>query len=64
VDWPALAQRFVKSLGLEFNAYTTQIEPHDGIAELCDAQRRINTIAIDLCRTSGDTSRSGTSSRR
>jgi hypothetical protein len=50
VDWPALAQRFVESLGLEFNAYTTQIEPHDGIAELCDAQRRVNTIAIDLCR--------------
>jgi adenylosuccinate lyase len=50
VDWPALAKRFVESLGLEFNAYTTQIEPHDGIAELCDAQRRINTIAIDLCR--------------
>jgi adenylosuccinate lyase len=50
VDWPAMAKRFVESLGLEFNAYTTQIEPHDGIAELCDAQRRINTIAIDLCR--------------
>jgi adenylosuccinate lyase len=50
VDWPALAQRFVESLGLEFNAYTTQIEPHDGIAELCDAQRRANTIVIDLCR--------------
>ena len=50
VDWPALAQRFVESLGLDFNAYTTQIEPHDGIAELCDAQRRINTILVDLCR--------------
>ncbi|MEO8161591.1 MAG: adenylosuccinate lyase [Arenimonas sp.] len=50
VDWPKLAQRFVESLGLDFNAYTTQIEPHDGIAEFCDAQRRINTIAIDLCR--------------
>ena len=50
VDWPALARRFVESLGLDFNAYTTQIEPHDGIAELCDAQRRVNTIAIDLCR--------------
>jgi len=50
VDWPALAQRFVESLGLEFNAYTTQIEPHDGIAEMCDAQRRVNTIVIDLCR--------------
>jgi adenylosuccinate lyase len=50
VDWPDLAQRFVQSLGLEFNPYTTQIEPHDGIAELCDVQRRINTILIDLCR--------------
>ena len=50
VDWPALARRFVESLGLDFNPYTTQIEPHDGIAELCDAQRRINTILIDLCR--------------
>ncbi len=50
LDWPAFAQRFVESLGLAFNPYTTQIEPHDGIAELCDAQRRINTILIDLCR--------------
>ncbi|KFN50874.1 adenylosuccinate lyase [Arenimonas composti] len=50
VDWAAFAQRFVGSLGLDFNPYTTQIEPHDGIAELCDAQRRINTILVDLCR--------------
>ncbi|HMB56322.1 MAG TPA: adenylosuccinate lyase [Arenimonas sp.] len=50
IDWPAFAQRFVESLGLTFNPYTTQIEPHDGIAELCDVQRRINTILIDLCR--------------
>ncbi|HTD27809.1 MAG TPA: adenylosuccinate lyase [Xanthomonadaceae bacterium] len=50
VDWPAFAQRFVESLGLVFNPYTTQIEPHDCIAELCDVQRRINTICIDLCR--------------
>ena len=50
VDWPAFARRFVESLGLEFNAYTTQIEPHDYIAELCDAHKRIGTIAIDLCR--------------
>jgi adenylosuccinate lyase len=50
VDWPGLARCFVESLGLDFNPYTTQIEPHDGIAELCDAQRRINTILIDLCR--------------
>ncbi|MCL1633770.1 adenylosuccinate lyase [Luteimonas sp. SX5] len=50
VDWPALAKRFVESLDLDFNAYTTQIEPHDGIAEISDAQKRIDTICIDLCR--------------
>ena len=50
VDWPALAQRFVESLGLDFNPYTTQIEPHDGVAEISDAVRRANTILIDFCR--------------
>ncbi|MGQ4659218.1 adenylosuccinate lyase [Lysobacter sp. F6437] len=50
IDWPAFSQRFVQSLGLEWQPYTTQIEPHDGIAEICDVQRRIDTIAIDLCR--------------
>jgi adenylosuccinate lyase len=50
VDWPAFSARFVGALGLQFNPHTTQIEPHDGIAELCDVQRRINVIAIDLCR--------------
>ncbi len=50
IDWPRLAQGFVESLGLHFNAYTTQIEPHDFIAELGDAQRRINTILIDFAR--------------
>jgi adenylosuccinate lyase len=50
VDWPALSQRFVESLGLPFNPYTTQIEPHDCIAELCDAMRRANTVLVDLCR--------------
>ena len=50
IDWAAFAQRFVESLGLDFNPYTPQIEPHDGIAELCDVQRRIDTITIDLCR--------------
>jgi adenylosuccinate lyase len=50
IDWPAFSRHFVESLGLTFNPYTTQIEPHDGIAEMCDAQRRINTILIDLCR--------------
>ncbi|HEU0276718.1 MAG TPA: adenylosuccinate lyase [Rhodanobacteraceae bacterium] len=50
LDWPAFARRFVESLGLEWNAYTTQIEPHDAIAELCDVERRLNTILIDLAR--------------
>ena len=50
VDWPALSRDFVQGLGLHFNAYTTQIEPHDCVAEIGDAMRRINTILIDLCR--------------
>jgi adenylosuccinate lyase len=50
VDWPAFARRFVEGLGLGFNPYTTQIEPHDCIAELGDAMRRIGTVGIDLCR--------------
>ncbi|MGH8032069.1 MAG: adenylosuccinate lyase [Luteimonas sp.] len=50
IDWPAFAQHFVQSLGLDFNAYTTQIEPHDGIAEIADVCKRIDTICIDLCR--------------
>lgn len=50
VDWPKFAKQFVESLGLEFNPYTTQIEPHDGIAELCDVMRRSNIILIDCCR--------------
>jgi adenylosuccinate lyase len=50
IDWEALARRIVGGLGLEFNAYTTQIEPHDGLAALFDALARINTIVIDLDR--------------
>ena len=50
VDWPAFARRFVEGLGLPFNPYTTQIEPHDNIAELGDAVRRANTVLIDLAR--------------
>ena len=50
LDWPAFSRRFVESLGLDWQPYTTQIEPHDGVAELCDACKRIDTIAIDLCR--------------
>lgn len=50
VDWHALSERFVTSLGLSWNAYTTQIEPHDYIAELFDAVARFNTIVIDFDR--------------
>ncbi|MCL6414896.1 adenylosuccinate lyase [Aestuariirhabdus sp. Z084] len=50
VDWQANAQQFVQSLGLEWNPYTTQIEPHDYIAELYDAIARFNTILIDFDR--------------
>ncbi|HEY4093643.1 MAG TPA: adenylosuccinate lyase [Luteibacter sp.] len=50
VDWPVLASGFVEGLGLTFNPYTTQIEPHDGIAEFADVLRRINIILIDLAR--------------
>jgi adenylosuccinate lyase len=50
VNWEASAKAFVESLGLTFNPYTTQIEPHDYIAELFDAVRRFNTILIDFNR--------------
>lgn len=50
VDWVANAKDFIESLGLSFNPYTTQIEPHDYIAELYDAIARFNTILIDLDR--------------
>ena len=50
IDWRAFSQRFVTGLGLDYNPYTTQIEPHDGVAEYCDAVRRANTIMIDLAR--------------
>ncbi len=49
-DWPALSRAFIESLGLQWNPYTTQIEPHDWIAEYCDALARINTILLDACR--------------
>ncbi len=49
-DWAAFAQHFVESLGLQWNPYTTQIEPHDYIAELFDATARCNTILIDFSR--------------
>ncbi|MDI5893138.1 adenylosuccinate lyase [Halomonas rhizosphaerae] len=50
VDWEANARTFVEGLGLTFNPYTTQIEPHDYIAELFDAVCRFNTILIDFDR--------------
>ena len=50
INWPAHSQAFVESLGLAFNPYTTQIEPHDYMAELFDALRRFNTILIDFNR--------------
>lgn len=50
IDWAKNAEHFVTSLGLTFNPYTTQIEPHDYIAELFDALRRYNTILIDFNR--------------
>jgi adenylosuccinate lyase len=50
VEWPLVAQRLVESLGLEWNAYTTQIEPHDWDAEYFDALARCNSILTDLCR--------------
>ena len=50
LDWEKFARRFVEKLGLEFNPYTIQIEPHDAIAELFDAYARCNTILLDLDR--------------
>lgn len=50
IDWALTAREFIESLGLDWNPYTTQIEPHDYIAELYDAVARFNTILIDLDR--------------
>ncbi|WP_455379800.1 adenylosuccinate lyase [Acidihalobacter prosperus] len=50
VDWDKFSKNFVEGLGLTWNPYTTQIEPHDYIAELFDAIRRFNVILIDLSR--------------
>lgn len=50
-DWQVIAQNVIeKRLGLTYNPYTTQIEPHDYIAEYCHALIRVNTILLDLCR--------------
>ncbi|MEO5573676.1 MAG: adenylosuccinate lyase [Gammaproteobacteria bacterium] len=50
IDWPALAEEFVRSLGLAWNPYTTQIEPHDYLAELFDVMSRFNNVLIDFNR--------------
>ena len=50
IDWQQLAEKFVRSLGLQWNPYTTQIEPHDNVAELFDAIARFNTIVLDFDR--------------
>ena len=50
IDWQASAQAFIEKLGLDFNPYTTQIEPHDYMAELFDGLARSNTILVDFAR--------------
>jgi len=50
LDWIALSEEFIASQQLEWNPYSTQIEPHDWIAEYCDACAALNVILIDLCR--------------
>lgn len=50
VDWWQLAQQFVAELGLKWNPYTTQIEPHDYLAEFFDTLARFNTVLVDFCR--------------
>ncbi|PKO83050.1 MAG: adenylosuccinate lyase [Betaproteobacteria bacterium HGW-Betaproteobacteria-11] len=50
IDWENFNRRFIEQLGLEFNPYTIQIEPHDAMAELFDAMARVNTILIDADR--------------
>ena len=49
-DWETFNGSFIESLGLSFNPYTIQIEPHDAMAELFDATARANTIVLDICR--------------
>ena len=49
-NWPDISARFIASLGLDANAYTTQIEPHDWMAEYAHALIRYNTILLDMCR--------------
>ena len=49
-DWPTISRKFIEALGLHVNPYTTQIEPHDWIAEYCDAVAALNVVLIDLSR--------------
>ena len=50
LDWQSLSRQFVCSLGLAYNPVTTQIEPHDWLAELCQGIMRFNTALLDCCR--------------
>lgn len=50
LDWPVIAKYFVETLGLDFNAYTTQIEPHDWIADLSQSIAHLNTVLIGFCQ--------------
>jgi len=50
IDWPALSKQLVESLGLDWSAYSVQIEPHDWMAEYFDALARFNTVLLDACR--------------
>ncbi len=50
VDWPTLSKDFITELGLSFHPYTTQIEPHDYIAEISHVMIRVHVILLDLCR--------------
>jgi adenylosuccinate lyase len=50
VDWPAVSRAFVSTMALEYNPWTTQIEPHDWIAEYCDGLAAVNVVLIDLSR--------------
>ena len=50
LNWADVSRSFIESLGLEYNSHTTQIEPHDWIAEYCDALASTNVVLVDLCR--------------
>jgi adenylosuccinate lyase len=50
VEWPLISRRFIEAQGLVYNPMTTQIEPHDWIAEYCDALAAVNVVLIDLAR--------------